>query len=52
MPQLTPFFFVNQLSFLFLALILLTYVISKYLLPNNLYLEVVRLFISKLGNKG
>ena len=50
MPQLTPFFFINQLSFLFLSLVILTYIISKYILPNFLYLKTIRLFLSKLGS--
>ena len=50
MPQLTPFYFVNQLSFLFLTLIVLIYIVSKYLLPNYLILQTIRLYIKKLNN--
>jgi len=50
MPQLKPFFFVNQLSFLFLTLIVLIYIFSKYLLPNYLNLQIIRLYIKKLNN--
>ena len=51
MPQLTPFFFVNQLSFAFLTLLALIYVFSKYILPLFTYQQVVRMYITKLGNK-
>ena len=50
MPQLIPFYFLNQLSFLFLTLIVLIYVLSKYILPNFLLLHTIRLYIKKLNN--
>ena len=50
MPQLIPFYFVNQLSFLFLTLIVLIYILSKYILPNFLLLHTIRLYIKKLNN--
>ena len=51
MPQLAPFYFVNQLSFLLLTLIVLIYIVSKYLLPNYLLLHTIRLYIIKLKAK-
>ena len=51
MPQLTPFYFLNQLSFSFLSLIVLIYVLSKYILPLFTYRNVVRLYITKLTDK-
>ena len=51
MPQLTPFYFVNQLSFSFLSLIALIYIFSKYILPLFTLLQVARLYITKLSNK-
>ena len=51
MPQLIPFYFVNQLSFLFLTLIVLIYVLSKYILPSFTLQQVIRLSIKKLNNK-
>ena len=50
-PQLIPFYFLNQLSFLFLTLIVLIYVLSKYILPLFTYRNVVRLYITKLTDK-
>jgi F-type H+-transporting ATPase subunit 8 len=51
MPQLIPFYYVNQMSFTFLALLILIYVFSKYILPSFTYQQVVRLYITKLANK-
>ena len=50
MPQLLPFYFVNQLSFSFLSLLALIYIISKYILPSFTYVQVVRMYITKLSN--
>ena len=49
MPQLVPFFFVNQLTFSFLALFALIFVFSKYILPLFTFQQVVRMYITKLG---
>ena len=51
MPQLIPFHFFNQIFISFLVLFLITYIISKYILPSFTYLQVIRLYISKLSNK-
>ena len=51
MPQLIPFYFVNQLSFAFLTLIALVYIFSKYILPLYTFQQVVRMYITKLSKK-
>ena len=51
MPQLIPFYFLNQLSFSFLTLLVLIYVFSKYVLPMFTLQQVTRMFITKLSNK-
>jgi F-type H+-transporting ATPase subunit 8 len=51
MPQLLPFYFINQLSFAFLTLLTLIFVFSKYILPLFTFQQVVRLYITKLSNK-
>jgi F-type H+-transporting ATPase subunit 8 len=51
MPQLIPFYFINQLSFAFLTLLALVYIFSKYILPLFTYQQVVRMYITKLSNK-
>ena len=50
MPQLIPFFFVNQLVFSFVILFLLIYVFSKYILPLFTLQQVIRTYITKLSN--
>ena len=51
MPQLIPFYFVNQFSFAFLSLLVLIYVFSKYILPLFTLNQVIRVYITKLSNK-
>ena len=51
MPQLIPFYFINQLSFSFLTLLVLIYGFSKYILPLFTFQQVVRMYITKLSNK-
>nr|YP_011014460.1 ATP synthase F0 subunit 8 [Pallidohirschioporus biformis]WQA11113.1 ATP synthase F0 subunit 8 [Pallidohirschioporus biformis] len=51
MPQLIPFYFINQLSFSFLTLLALIYVFSKYILPLFTFQQVVRMYITKLSSK-
>jgi F-type H+-transporting ATPase subunit 8 len=48
MPQLVPFYFVNEVVFAFTIIPLLTYVFSKYILPARLRLFAARLFTAKL----
>ena len=50
MPQLIPFFYINQLSFSFLTLLILVYVFSKFILPLFTFQQVVRMYITKLSN--
>jgi len=51
MPQLIPFYFINQFSFSFLILLSLIYVFSKYVLPLFTFQQVIRMYITKLSNK-
>jgi len=48
MPQLVPFYFVNQVTFAFVLLAVLIYVFSKNTLPRFVRLFISRIFISKL----
>jgi len=48
MPQLVPFYFINQVTFAFILLIIMIYVFSKYILPRFVRLFISRMFISKL----
>jgi len=48
MPQLVPFFFVNEITFAFVIIGLTVYILSKYVLPRFVRLFLSRTFISKL----
>lgn len=48
MPQLVPFYFINQVTFTFILLIIMIYMFSKYILPRFVRLFLTRTFISKL----
>jgi F-type H+-transporting ATPase subunit 8 len=48
MPQLIPFYFVNQVIFTFIFLVILIYTFTKYILPRFVRLFITRIFIKKL----
>jgi F-type H+-transporting ATPase subunit 8 len=48
MPQLIPFFFVNQVIFTFIILIVLIYIFTKYILPKFVRIFISRIYINKL----
>lgn len=48
MPQLVPFYFMNQVTFAFILLGITVYVVSKYILARFVRLFISRIFISKL----
>lgn len=48
MPQLLPFYFLNQLSFAFLVLVIMIYVLGTYVLPLFTELSVARIYVVKL----
>lgn len=48
MPQLVPFYFINQVTFAFILLIFMIYMISKYILPRFVRLYITRIFITKI----
>ena len=49
MPQVIPFFFVNQIVSSFIVLFLLVYILSVYILPLFTLQQVIRIFITKLN---
>ena len=51
MPQLIPFYFLNQIIYSFTVLLILVYILSKYILPLFTLLQVIRIYITKLSNK-
>lgn len=48
MPQLVPFYFINEVSFAFGLFFVVMYLLSKYILPRFIRLSGTRLFITKL----
>jgi Fungal ATP synthase protein 8 (A6L) len=48
MPQIIPFYFLSQIFVTFMLLFLVIYVLSKYILPINLFNQVIRSYIIKL----
>jgi F-type H+-transporting ATPase subunit 8 len=49
MPQLTPFYFINEVTVTFVLITILIYLFSKYILPRFVRLFLSRVLISKLG---
>lgn len=48
MPQLLPYYFVNQITFALLRLFTIRYVMSVYVLPYFVQLLASRVYITKL----
>lgn len=48
MPQIIPYFFLNQLTFALFGLFIVVFLAAKYFLPAMLSLQVVRTYITKL----
>lgn len=48
MPQLVPFYFMNQVTFAFILLVITIYIFSNYVLARFVRLFTSRIFISKL----
>ncbi len=48
MPQLVPFYFINEVTFTFGIIIITLYILSKYILPRFVRLFLSRTFILKL----
>jgi F-type H+-transporting ATPase subunit 8 len=48
MPQIIPFYFVSQILVTFILLFSVIFVLSKYILPLNLFTQVIRSYIIKL----
>jgi F-type H+-transporting ATPase subunit 8 len=48
MPQLVPFYYVNEVVFAFGLIVVILYILSKYILPRIVRLFVSRMFIDKI----
>jgi len=51
MPQLVPFYFVNEVTFAFAIITITVFILSKYILPRFVRLFLSRTFITKLSRK-
>jgi F-type H+-transporting ATPase subunit 8 len=45
MPQLVPFYFINEVFFTFVIISTLIFLLSKYILPNKIRLFISRIYI-------
>ena len=50
MPQLVPFYFINEITFAFAIIAIAIFILSKYILPRFVRLFLARTIISKLFN--
>ncbi|RYZ26616.1 MAG: hypothetical protein EOP01_08800 [Propionibacteriaceae bacterium] len=48
MPQLVPFYYMNEVVFAFAIIVFILYVLSKYILPRIVRLFLSRMFINKI----
>jgi F-type H+-transporting ATPase subunit 8 len=48
MPQLVPFYYVNEVVFAFGLIVVILYLLSKYILPRIVRLFISRMFIQKI----
>lgn len=48
MPQLTPFYYMNEIVFAFTVIVLVLYLLSKYILPRIVRLFLSRIFINEI----
>jgi len=48
MPQLVPFYYMNEIVFAFAIIVFILYVLSKYILPRIVRLLLSRMFINKI----
>lgn len=48
MPQLVPFYYMNEIIFSFGLITIILYVLSKFILPRLVRLFVSRVFIDKI----
>ena len=51
MPQLIPYYFFNQIVSTFVILLILVYIVSKYILPTFTFTQIIRTYILKLTTK-
>lgn len=52
MPHLVPFYYINEIAFGFSVIVLILYVLSKFVLPRILRSFVSRLYITDIFHIG
>ena len=50
MPQLVPFYYMNEVFFTFIVIVGILYILSNYVLPRIVRLFISRMFIKKINN--
>lgn len=48
MPQLVPFYYMNEIIFAFTLITVILYISSKFILPRIVRLFVSRMFVNKI----
>ena len=48
MPQLVPFYYMNEIVFSFGLIVIILYLLSKFILPRIVRLFLSRVFINKI----
>ena len=49
MPQLIPYYFLNQVIFTLILILIVLYIFSKYILPMFVFLNIIRIVYTELG---
>jgi len=49
MPQLVPFYFINEIVFSYTLVIIILYLLSKYILPRIVRLFITRIYINNIN---
>lgn len=50
MPQLVPFYYMNEVFFTFVLIVGILYILSNYVLPRIVRLFISRVFIKIINN--
>lgn len=48
MPQLIPYYFLNQVIFTLILIVIVLYIFSKYILPMFVFLNIIRIIYTEL----
>ncbi len=48
MPQLIPYYFLNQVIYTLILVVIIVYIFSKYILPMFVFLNIIRIIYTEL----